>query len=154
MSAPAAFSCVVDASVAAQSFIPEPLTPLATGLFSLLATDPATVFRVPDLFFPECANIFWKFCRRGGCSDAQALGALASINALRLERTPAADVAVDALVLALAHDISAYDACYVALAARHSVTLITADDKLANKLANTSLSVTKLANYAAKPSGS
>ena len=38
--------CAADASVAAQFFIPEPLTARAVALFDHL-TDPATVLRVP-----------------------------------------------------------------------------------------------------------
>jgi predicted nucleic acid-binding protein len=41
-----------------------------------------------------------------------------------------ADLADDALDLALAHGLSAYDACYVALARREAVPLVTADERL------------------------
>ena len=59
---------------------------------------------MPDLLYAECANILWKHVRRG------------------------------ALVLAIEHDLSAYDACYVALAKSLAWELITADERLVNKL--------------------
>jgi predicted nucleic acid-binding protein len=53
------FICVVDASVAVKLYLAEPLATEAIALFGLL-TAPVTVFHVPDLFYVECANIFWK----------------------------------------------------------------------------------------------
>ncbi len=58
MTAP--ISCVVDASVAVKLYLAEPLAAEAAALFALLV-DPANVFHVPDLFYIECANIFWKY---------------------------------------------------------------------------------------------
>lgn len=150
MSAPP-FACVVDASVAAQLYIPEPLTPTATLLFDILATNPAATFHVPDLFFIECANIFWKYARRGGCSAAEATAAMSNILSLRLQRTPTFDLSADALPVALAHDLTAYDACYVALAHRHGLSLLTADNKLVNKLAGSPYSLVWLGSWAPPP---
>src|SRR5260370_31519617 len=58
--------------------------------------------------------------------------------------TPALDLAGDALTLALAQGISAYDGCYLALAQRLGAPLITADQKLEQKLAPAGLPVTWL----------
>jgi len=102
-------------------------------LFALLA-DPANVFQVPDLFYIECANIFWKYAQRGLATTIQASNDLASLKALPLQRTPTFELAEDALALAIALGITAYDACYVALANRQAVPLITADQKLEKKL--------------------
>ncbi|MBY0526764.1 MAG: type II toxin-antitoxin system VapC family toxin [Gemmataceae bacterium] len=136
--------CVVDASVAAQLYIPEPLTPIATILFHQLVTDPATTLHVPDLFFIECANIFWKCARRGGCSSAAATAAMANISALRLQRTPTFELTADAMPIAHGYDLTAYDACYVALAYRLGVALVTGDQRLVNKLAGSAYTVTWL----------
>jgi predicted nucleic acid-binding protein len=56
---------VVDASTAVKLYLPEPLATEATTLFSLLTATPPADFHVPDLFFAECANIFWKQVRKG-----------------------------------------------------------------------------------------
>ena len=50
----------------------------------------------------------------------------------------------DALAIALAYDISAYDACYVAFAQRLSVPLVTADERLAARFAGTMPEVLRL----------
>jgi predicted nucleic acid-binding protein len=126
--------CVVDAIVAAQVVSPEPLTAQATALFSLLIGGRAT-FHVPELFYIECANIFWKKKQRGVCSESQAVQALTDLLALPLISTTHSLLAVDALKLAHAWDITAYDACYPALAERLGVPFITADQKLERQLA-------------------
>ena len=140
---PTSFSCVVDASVAAQLYAPEPLTSQAVALFGLLAQANA-VFHVPDLFFVECANIFWKKAQRSVCTPAESGQALSNILALPLRSTPAFDLAADALTLALGQGISAYDGCYVELAQRLGAALITADQKLEQKLAPAGLPVSWL----------
>lgn len=131
------FRCVVDASVAVKLYLAEPLAAEAVALFGLLA-DPANVFHVPDLFYVECANIFWKYVQRGLTTTVQAAKDLTSLKIFPLQRTPTFDLADDALSLALAHGITTYDDCYVALANRQALPLITADQKLVKKLTTTS----------------
>ena len=139
--------CIVDASVAVKLYLAEPLATEATALFGLLA-DPANVFHVPDLFYVECANIFWKYVQRHLATAVQVTGYLASLKALPLQHTPTSDLIDNALPLALAQGITAYDACYVALFQRLSLPFITADQKLEQKLAAAGLSVTWLGAWA------
>lgn len=128
----------VDASTAVKLYLPEAHAAQAAALFGLLAPDPpAATLHVPDLFYAECGNIFWKHARRGTISATHAAGYEAALRALPLVRTPTFDLAADALSIALAHGTTAYDACYVALAARLGVPLVTADQKLAQRLAGT-----------------
>lgn len=128
-----ALTCVVDASVAIKLFMVEPLSTEANALFTCL-TDPASAFHVPDLFFAECANILWKHTQRGTCTPAVATAHFAALAKLPLQTTPLGGLCPDALTLALAHNISVYDACYVALSQQKGVPLITADQKLVQKL--------------------
>ncbi len=105
----------------------------AATLFALLGTT-ASIFHVPDLFFTECANICWKKDQRNACTEAEALAGLSDIAALPLASTSCHALANDAIRVALTEKITAYDACYVTLAQRMSVPLITADQKLVQKL--------------------
>jgi predicted nucleic acid-binding protein len=132
---------VVDASTAVKLYLIEPLAAEAAALFALLTAGTPADFHVPDLFFVECANIFWKQARKGTVTAAQVAAFETKLRALPLARTPTFELTVSALPIALAHDITAYDACYVALAQRLGVPLITADQKLQAKLAGTPYAV-------------
>jgi predicted nucleic acid-binding protein len=142
---------VVDASVAVKLYLNEPLAAEAAALFSQLTATPPAVLSVPDLFYPECANIFWKHCQRGNCSPAQATAFMAALRSLPLQRLPTFDFSSDALSLALTHNLSAYDACYVALANRLGVPLITADQRLERKMAGTPQTVIWLGHWSPPP---
>jgi predicted nucleic acid-binding protein len=142
---------VVDASVAVKLSLKEPLTAEALALFAL-NNDPANLFHVPDFFYAECANIFWKQVKRGLITVAQATQYISDMVNLSLIRTATSAVCEQALDLALKYDISAYDACYAALAQQEQVELITADQKLVAKLAGVKPAVVWLGHWQ-PPSG-
>jgi predicted nucleic acid-binding protein len=130
--------CVIDASVAIKLFVVDPLSDKVDALFAHLGADPECRFYVPDLFYIECTNILWKYVRLSPYSAADAERNLAQLYALSLQRTSTAELMTDALKIGLAHGISAYDACYVALSQRLTVPMVTADQKLVRKLATSS----------------
>ncbi len=143
--------CVVDASVGIKLFIHEPLFDRADALFARLAADPPARLVVPDLFFIECANILWKHVRRFGYPTAQARRNLVSLGKLDLQGVPTASLMTDALNIAVAQVISAYNACYVALAYRLGIPFVTADDRLARTLASTPYAVVGLKDFPIPP---
>jgi predicted nucleic acid-binding protein len=108
----------------------EPLSEQAHWLFDGLTADPPPVFHVPDLFFIECTNILWKYSRRFGRSLEDCQADLVDLGNLALRTTPTAELMEDALTLAAQTGLSAYDACYAALAHRLDLPLVTADDAL------------------------
>lgn len=124
---------VLDASVGIKMRIAEPLSDRAAAI--LRAVRHGTTLAAPDLFFAECANVLWKYVRRLSYSPGVARSDLAQLLDLPISITPTADLAAEALDLALAHDITVYDATYLALAIRETATLVTADEKLAHRLA-------------------
>ena len=138
---------VVDASVAIKLFVVEPLSNRADALFAQLAAEPPAQFYVPDLFFVECANILWKHVRRYGYPADNARQDVADLCALALRAVSTADLVAEALVIALAYDITAYDACYVALGQQLDAPLITADETLVRKLINTAYDVKWLGDF-------
>ncbi|HUT61619.1 MAG TPA: type II toxin-antitoxin system VapC family toxin [Phycisphaerae bacterium] len=139
-----ALECVVDASVGAMLFLPEPLSPKAHKLFESLAASPPGRLFVPDLFYAECANVLLKYVRRGGYSVREARRDLADLRSLSLMAVPTSELVDRAMSIADAEGISAYDACYVALADEIGAPLITADLKLVRKLADTAHQVRAL----------
>jgi predicted nucleic acid-binding protein len=146
MSAPP-LEYVVDASVAIKLFVLEPLAERVDALFAYLAQDPPARFYVPDLLFMECANILWKYVRRFDYPAQNAREDMANLRALALHTVSTADLIGDALDIALAHEITAYDACYVALARHLDVPLLTADEVLVRKLVGTAYDARWLENF-------
>ena len=84
---------------------------------------------VPHLIDSEVTDVLRGLVRRGALTDEQAAAALAGFAALTLSRFPA-----DALrprMWQLRHNLSAYDATYVALAESIAATsLVTTDARL------------------------
>ena len=136
--------CVVDASVAIKLFVLEESSEQADKLFEQLASDPPARFYVPDLLFIECANILWKYVRNYGYPAENARQDVADLQALALRSVSTADLLAPALELALAQDITAYDACYAALASQLHLPLITADLAVERKLEGTQINILKL----------
>jgi predicted nucleic acid-binding protein len=126
---------VVDSGVALKTVFLEPASDRADELLALPASDPLSRLLVPDLFFVECANVLWKHVQRGTIPETKAHADMLHLGGLLLARTSTADLAVDALRIALDWSISAYDTCYVALSRREAVPLVTADEKLVRKIA-------------------
>jgi predicted nucleic acid-binding protein len=125
----------LDASVAVKAFVSEEHSPKARELLARFAREDGAELIVPDLFFSECANVFWKWVWRSHYPAQSARAHLHDLTRLGLTVWPAKLMAVDALEIALTHNISAYDACYVAAAAAVGFPLITADERLVRQAA-------------------
>lgn len=138
--------CVVDASVGIKLFVEEEFSAEADRLFSRLAAEPPARFYVPDLFFIECANILWKYTRRFDYPAANARQDVRDLRALALRTVSTADLLEPALELALAYDLTTYDASYAALAQQLNLFLITADEALQRKLGGSQILVQTLAD--------
>ena len=138
---PAPLRAVVDASVAVKIFVPEVLSAQAQEIFGRFASENGAELIVPDFFFIECANVFWKWVQRSAYPPKNAREHLRDLTGLGLTTIPAQLVADDALEIAVEHRITAYDACYIAAAAQLKLPLITADEKLARQVAKGSYEV-------------
>lgn len=126
--------CVVDASVGIKLFVAEELSEHVQGLFRGSFADSDASIHVPDLFYAECANILWKKARKAEFPSSHALKWIAHLKVLAVHPTPTAELVERALEIALEFNISAYDACYVALAEMVNAPLVTADSRLASAL--------------------
>ena len=114
---------------------------------------PATRLYVPALFDIECANILWKYVRRFGYAAEDAQRNLRWLQELALVRAEPPGLLEKALRVAIAHDVSVYDACYVALAAALNVPLVTADRRLAGKFEGTRERVVHLSDFSLPAAG-
>lgn len=109
----------------------------------------ANSFAVPDLLFLETASSVCKDVRRGFLSSGRALEIIESIVDGPFVVYSHQALARDAVRIAIARDISPYDASYVALALSIRADFVTADRKLFNKLKGSPFgkNVTLLADY-------
>jgi predicted nucleic acid-binding protein len=124
--------CVLDASVGIKLFVEEEFSDKVERLFAKLAEDPQTEIHVPDLFYIECANILLKYTRRFDRPLEDSLADIRDLNSLDLKITSTNELIEDALQLAEAKKLTAYDACYAVLAQKLELPLITADAPMAN----------------------
>ncbi|MBV9071391.1 MAG: type II toxin-antitoxin system VapC family toxin [Acidobacteria bacterium] len=123
---------VVDASVIIKWYVPEANYEAARAMRTA-----ETALAAPDLLFAETANILWKLVRRAEMTDSRAIEIIEEVASAPFITISNQSLAKDALDVANATGLSAYDASYVALAIRLDKILITADEKLVRKLAGT-----------------
>ena len=143
----AGVDCIIDASVGIKLFLVEPLSEQTEALFAHLSDDFPARFYVPDLFYIECTNILWKYTRRFGYPPRSAQQDAADLIRLPLQIVSTAALIEHALELATLHNITAYDAAYVALSDRLSLPMVTADEALVRRLQQTDLDVRFLGNW-------
>jgi predicted nucleic acid-binding protein len=130
-------SYVVDASVAAKWFLPqagETLVAESLRIFEGYASGRIGL-AVPDLFWPELGNVFWKAVRLGRMTKQSGEEALAAMIRQTIPTTPSAPLLADAFAIATTFQCTVYDATYVALAVTARTPLLTADERLAGRLA-------------------
>ena len=130
-------SYVIDANVAAKWFLPNATEPLADEAVAILKRHAAAELRflVPDLFWAELGNVFWKAARLGrwSSSDAQRAAHLALDRPFPTMATK--PLLEDALEIAINFNRTVYDSLYIALAIAVKADFVTADEKLANAVA-------------------
>jgi predicted nucleic acid-binding protein len=123
-------TCVVDASALAKVFLEEEDSDLASALMRPPPGLVRLIRAAPDFLELECGNVFWKRVQRGQLTKAEASTALADLKALGIELWPDTVLSSLALERALVHQVSVYDAAYLALSDLLGVPLVTADERL------------------------
>ena len=120
---------VVDASVAAKWFLPEPNAAAALRLL-----DGRRRLVAPDLIRAEVGNIIWKLCTRKLLTADEATEMVEHFLAMPLEIHDSTFLLPTALEVAVATERTVYDSLYLALAMELNATVITADQRWANAL--------------------
>ncbi|RJQ46633.1 MAG: PIN domain-containing protein [Gaiellales bacterium] len=127
---------VVDTSVAAKWFFPEPDSSGADAVLEELSSGKSSL-AAPDLIVYEFANLLWKRVGRGEISADQAGSVMDDFMRLPISLAPADILAESALGIALQTGCTAYDATFIALAEYLDTYVFTADRKLIQLLSAT-----------------
>ena len=120
---------IVDASVGTKWFFKEESSAVAENLIRQVEAREIRAV-VPDLFYAELANIFWKRFQRRQIKATAGLNAFDVLMGFKLERYSDYELSDVALENAVQLGISAYDAVYVSLAEIYAAPLVTADHAL------------------------
>jgi predicted nucleic acid-binding protein len=122
---------VVDASVAAKWFLPEPDAAAALRLLNGRHR-----LAAPDLIRSEFGNIIWKFQARGVLDAEEASDLIEHFLSMPLEIHDSTYLLAPALQIAIATHRTVYDSLYLALAMELDGTVVTADERWVNALIN------------------
>ena len=120
---------VVDASVAAKWFLPEPDAPAALRLL-----DDRYHLAAPDLIRPEVGNVAWKLHSRGVLDTEEASDLIAHFLSMPLEIHDSTFLLAPALEIAVATNRPVYDSLYLALAVELGGVVVTADARWVHAL--------------------
>jgi len=142
--------CVIDANVGIKRFIADPFTVKVNQLLAHLNVSGTQIY-IPDLFYIEITNIFWKYVRAGMYTREEVQADLATLKSLSLRVVSTAELMEEAANIAIVYGISAYDASYVVLSHRVSYPLLTLDRKLVNTLATTPYNVCLFTDFYVPP---
>ena len=117
----------IDASVTLPWFFSDETAPFTEGLLDRLGEQPVWA---PALWVLECTNALHSAERRGRIATERRLEIVDELAALpvRVDREAVSFAVIDGL--AAAHALSAYDAAYLELALRRSLTLVSLDARL------------------------
>jgi len=125
---------VIDVSVAASWVMPDEQSPAGQRLRDDIERRVYQAITIP-LFWFEFRNILLTNERRRRISEGDSLKFLAAVQRVRMKVQDVSDH-YQILSLARAHELSAYDAAYLALAMRAGAVLATNDKKLARAAIN------------------
>jgi len=135
---------VLDCSVATKWFVPEALSERALPLLEQLKLG-SLGFIAPESFVAEFGHSMRRHVLGGQLDASRAVRAIDHLVGLPIEIADARPLARRAMQLALTNMATFYDALYIALAEREQLTVVTADDGMANAFSGT-VPIERLAN--------
>ena len=139
---------IIDASVLIKFFVPEVLSDKAEQLLARVEDGSLTLFS-PDLIYAEAGNTLWKKLRLKELTRSEVAKIRDLIISIPLKIEASISLFPIAVDIAIAYEVTVYDALYLSLAKIYETQMMTADRKLFDLTAKTDLkkSVTWLGSY-------
>lgn len=123
---------VIDTSALIRLFVPDgPIHPDIEGAFNRAASG-ADVVLAPQLLLAETGNVLLRKFRRGELSSQELTELLQAIASLPIRHCDHEPLLMPACALAQSHNLTLYDALYLAVAEQHGARLLTNDNALGN----------------------
>lgn len=122
---------VIDTSALMRLFIPDGDIPVGVDKLMLEAEKDEAVILAPGLMIIEAGQVIFKKSKEKLLTDEEAEFLYADILSLPIRLYDPPDFAASALKLSLAHNITVYDALFIAVAQFYSAIFVTVDRKLA-----------------------
>ena len=139
---------IIDASVLVKFFVPEVLSSKAEQLLASVEKGSVRLF-APDLIYAEAGNTLWKKHRLKELTQSEVGKITNLIISIPLKVEPSKALFPLAIDIAIAYDVTVYDALYLSVAKVYETQMMTADSKLFDLAAKTDLkkSVTWLGSW-------
>lgn len=130
---------VLDASAMLRLFLED--GPMPEGLLEAIgqAESGESLFIVPELFWAETAQVLHRRRRVGQLDSKELKRMWQDVQGLPAQSVRHAPYITPALALAESHELSVYDALYLAIAYDLQIPLLSADKKLHNAAATLNL---------------
>jgi predicted nucleic acid-binding protein len=129
---------IIDASVLIKFFVPEILSVKAEQLLARVEEGGIRLF-APDLIYAEAGNTLWKKRRLKELTQAEVGKITDLIISFPLKVEASKTLFPLALDIAIAYEVTVYDALYLSMARVYETQMMTADRKLFDQTAKTDL---------------
>jgi predicted nucleic acid-binding protein len=139
---------IIDASVLIKFFVPEVFSDKAEQLLARVEEGRVTLF-APDLIYAEAGNTLWKKHRLKELTQSEVGKITDLIISIPLKVEPSKALFPLAIDIAIAYEVTVYDALYLSMAKVYETQMMTADKKLFDLAVKTNLkrSVMWLGSY-------
>jgi predicted nucleic acid-binding protein len=129
---------IIDASVLIKFFVPEVLSSKAEQLLVRVEEGSIRLF-APDLIYAEAGNALWKKHRLKELTQSEVDKITDLIASIPLKVEPSKALFPLAIDIAIAYEVTVYDALYLSMAKVYETQMMTADKKLFDLTTKTNL---------------
>lgn len=136
----------IDTSALVKYVLPEQDSSIAEKIVAFHRAGAVNLI-APQYILVESGNVLWKHLQRHNLGVEDAVESFRALRNLAIGLVPDAELLEDALTIAADNGITVYDSLFCTLAVRENVPLITSDQVLVRRVANTGVRATLLSEW-------